>query len=247
MRVDDGSPLFDGGRPKRQPRPVAPEQTLVALREVTNLCDDAFLTALKHMPLANVTAILQALPLAVTMAAALFLAEPVGWRRWSAIIIGFMGVLIVIRPGLAGFNIYSLSALVAVAFITLREITTRRLTSDVPSLTVALSTATGSHCSRRRWPTPSGAVDLLSWLLLVGGVAFCRHMFSVMAMRVGEISFVAPFRYTAMVWAIGLGIMMFGDWPDQLTLIGTGIIVGTGIYSFHREQQRRRMTETRSD
>ena len=68
-----------------------------------------------------------------------------------------------------------------------------------------------------------------------------------MAMRVGEISFVAPFRYTAMVWAIGLGIMMFGDWPDQLTLIGTGIIIATGIYSFHREQQRRRMTETRPD
>jgi drug/metabolite transporter (DMT)-like permease len=225
---------------------------LVALRVGAEIfATIAFLTALKHMPLANVTAILQALPLAVTMAAALFLAEPVGWRRWSAIIIGFMGVLIVIRPGLAGFNIYSLSALVAVAFITLREITTRRLTSDVPSLTVALSTATGItlFAAVMMANTEWRAVDSLSWLLLAGAAVAILFgtLFSVMAMRVGEISFVAPFRYTAMVWAIGLGIMMFGDWPDQLTLIGTGIIIGTGIYSFHREQQRRRMAETRSD
>jgi drug/metabolite transporter (DMT)-like permease len=225
---------------------------LVALRVGAEICATiAFLTALKHMPLANVTAILQALPLAVTMAAALFLAEPVGWRRWSAIIIGFMGVLIVIRPGVADFNIYSLSALVAVAFITLREITTRRLTSDVPSLTVALSTATGItlFAAVMMANTEWRAVDSLSWLLLAGAAVAILFgtLFSVMAMRVGEISFVAPFRYTAMVWAIGLGIMMFGDWPDQLTLIGTGIIIGTGIYSFHREQQRRRMAETRSD
>ena len=80
----------------------------------------AFLTALKYMPLSNVTAILQALPLAVMMAAALFLAEPIGWRLWSAILVGFVGVLIVVRPGLDGFNIYSLSALLAIIFITVR-------------------------------------------------------------------------------------------------------------------------------
>ena len=98
----------------------------------------AFLTALKYMPLANVTAILQALPLAVTMAAALFLAEPIGWRRWSAILVGFMGVLIVVRPGLDGFNVYSLSALAAIIFITIREIATRKLAQEVPTITVVL-------------------------------------------------------------------------------------------------------------
>ena len=102
-----------------------------------------FLTALKHMPLANVTAILQSLPLAITMAAAIFLGEPVGWRRWSAICLGFTGVLIIIRPGLAGFNSYSLLALAAVLLLTVREISTRQLDKKIPTVTVALSTTLG--------------------------------------------------------------------------------------------------------
>ena len=103
------------------------DKRLILVRVVAEICTTiAFLTALKHMPLANVTAILQALPLAITMAAALFLAEPVGWRRWSAILVGFVGVLIVVRPGLEGFNVYSLSALVAIIFIIVREIATRK-------------------------------------------------------------------------------------------------------------------------
>ena len=128
-----------------------------------------FLTALKHMPLANVTAILQALPLAITMAAALFLAEPVGLRRWSAIIVGFVGVLIVVRPGLEGFNIYSLSAFMAIFFLTVREISTRKLTSEVPTITVVLSTAVGSALFAgimmigSEWNT----VSTVSWLSLI--------------------------------------------------------------------------------
>jgi drug/metabolite transporter (DMT)-like permease len=200
-----------------------------------------FLTALKHMPLANVTAILQALPLAITMAAALFLAEPVGWRRWSAILVGFVGVLIVVRPGLEGFNIYSLSALMAIIFITVREISTRKLTSEVPTITVVLSTAVGSTLFAgimmigSEWDT----VSAVSWLLILGAAVaiLIATLLSVMAMRIGEIGFVSPFRYTSMLGAIGLGILMFGDWPDQPTLVGTLIIVSTGIYTFHREQK----------
>ena len=121
------------------------DKRLILVRVVAEICTTiSFLTALKHMPLANVTAILQALPLAITMAAALFLAEPVGWRRWSAILVGFVGVLIVVRPGLEGFNVYSLSALVTIIFIIVREIATRKLTSQVPTITVVLSTAIGS-------------------------------------------------------------------------------------------------------
>ena len=201
----------------------------------------AFLTALKHMPLANVTAILQALPLAITMAAALFLAEPVGWRRWSAILVGFVGVLIVVRPGLEGFNIYSLSALMAIIFITVREISTRKLTSEVPTITVVLSTAVGSALFAgvmmigSEWDT----VSAVSWLLILGAAVavLIATLLSVMAMRIGEIGFVSPFRYTSMLGAIGLGILMFGDWPDQPTLVGTLIIISTGIYTFHREQK----------
>ena len=207
-----------------------------------------FLTALKHMPLANVTAILQALPLAITMAAALFLAEPVGWRRWSAILVGFVGVLIVVRPGLEGFNIYSLSALMAIIFITVREISTRKLTSEVPTITVVLSTAVGSALFAgimmigSEWDTVSAVL----WLLILGAAiaVLIATLLSVMAMRIGEIGFVSPFRYTSMLGAIGLGILMFGDWPDQPTLIGTLIIVSSGIYTFHREQKISRKATT---
>ena len=200
----------------------------------------AFLLALKHMPLANVTAILQALPLAITMAAALFLSEPVGWRRWIAIILGFTGVLIIVRPGLEGFNIYSLSALTAIFFITVREVFTRKLTSKVPTITVALSTVIGigMFSGIMMIGTEWQPVNASSWLLILGaGVSVLIATFlSVMAMQTGEISFVSTFRYTAMLGAIGVGILIFDDWPDQLTLVGTLIIVLTGIYSFHREQ-----------
>ena len=218
------------------------DKRLILMRVVAEICTTiAFLTALKHMPLANVTAILQALPLAITMAAALFLAEPVGWRRWSAILVGFVGVLIVVRPGLEGFNVYSLSALVAIVFITVREIATRKLTSEVPTITVVLSTAIGSALFAgimmigTEWRT----VSAVSWLLIISAAVtvLIATLLSVMAMRTGEIGFVSPFRYTSMLGAIGLGILMFGDWPDQLTLVGTLIIVITGMYSFHRERR----------
>ena len=207
-----------------------------------------FLTALKHMPLANVTAILQALPLAITMAAALFLAEPIGWRRWSAILVGFVGVLIVVRPGLEGFNIYSLSAFMAIIFLTVREISTRKLTSEVPTITVVLSTAVGSSLFAgimmigSEWDT----ISAVSWLLILGAAVavLIATLLSVMAMRIGDIGFVSPFRYTSMLGAIGLGILMFGDWPDQPTLVGTVIIVSTGIYTFHREQKVGRKATT---
>jgi drug/metabolite transporter (DMT)-like permease len=204
----------------------------------------AFLTALKHMPLANVTAILQALPLAITMAAALFLSEPVGWRRWIAILIGFIGVLIIVRPGVDGFNIYSLSAVAALIFITVREIFTRKLKSKVPTITVALATVIGIgvFSGIMMIGTEWHPVIASSWLLVLGAsVAVLSGTFlSVMAMQTGEISFVSTFRYTSMIGAIGVGILIFDDWPDQLTLVGTVIIVITGVYTFYREQTRNR-------
>ena len=202
----------------------------------------SFLTALGHMPLANITAILQALPLTVTMAAALFLNEPVGWRRWIAILIGLCGVLVIIRPGMEGFSSYSLWALGAVVCVTFREIVTRQLSKDVPSLPVALATAI-VICGFGAVNLPSVSwvpVSPALWVYLGGaGIAIIGgYLFSVMAVRVGDISFVSPFRYTAMIWAITLGFLLFGDLPDLPTIIGTLIIVLAGLYSLHRERKR---------
>ena len=199
-----------------------------------------FLTALKHMPLANVTAILQSLPLAITMAAAIFLGEPVGWRRWSAICLGFTGVLIIIRPGLAGFNSYSLLALAAVILLTVREISTRQLDKKIPTVTVALSTTLGITVFAAlmligdEW----AEINFVSWSLIIAAAAAVTvaTLLSVVAMRTGDIGFVSPFRYTSLIGAIGLGILLFGEWPDGMTLLGAVIIAFAGVYSLYREQ-----------
>ena len=199
-----------------------------------------FLTALKHMPLANVTAILQSLPLAITMAAAIFLGEPVGWRRWSAICLGFTGVLIIIRPGLAGFNSYSLLALAAVLLLTVREISTRQLDNKIPTVTVALSTTLGitAFAALMLIGNEWAEVNFVSWSLIIAAAAAVTvaTLLSVVAMRTGDIGFVSPFRYTSLIGAIGLGILLFGEWPDGMTLLGAVIIAFAGVYSLYREQ-----------
>ena len=199
-----------------------------------------FLTALKHMPLANVTAILQSLPLAITMAAAIFLGEPVGWRRWSAICVGFTGVLIIIRPGLAGFNSYSLLALAAVILLTVREISTRQLDNKIPTVTVALSATFGitAFAALMLIGTEWADINFASWSLIIAAAAAVTvaTVLSVVAMRTGDIGFVSPFRYTSLIGAIGLGILLFGEWPDGITLLGAAIIAFAGIYSLYREQ-----------
>jgi len=200
-----------------------------------------FLNALFNMPLANATAILQALPLVVTLAAALFLREAVGWRRYLAIIIGFSGVLIIVRPGAEGFNIFSVSAIAAVLFVTLRDLATRQLSAGIPSVLVTFLASfmvmvTGAVLSPFQAWKP---VEISGLFLLFIAAVFIifGYLFSVMAMRVGEIGFVSPFRYTILVWAIILGYVVFGDFPDEWTIFGTTIIVATGMFTFYRERQ----------
>ncbi|MGB5870996.1 MAG: DMT family transporter [Albidovulum sp.] len=200
-----------------------------------------FLTALKHMPLANLSAILQSLPLAVTLAGAVLLREPVGWRRISAILIGFVGVMMIVRPGTEGFDRWSVLGLVSVGFVVLRDLATRRISRAVPSVTVAfyaaLSVALGAVCV-----LPFGEVVPVSARhagLIAGAAGFLivGYLTVVMAMRVGDIAVVAPFRYTSLVAAILLGWGVFGEFPDHWTLAGALIVVATGIYTFYRERR----------
>lgn len=200
----------------------------------------SFLFALKHLPLPNVTAIIQILPLTVTMAAALFLKESVGFRRWTAIIIGFCGVIIVIKPGTEGFSSYSYFAVLSVIFVTMREIVTRKLPAEVPSVMVTFVTASSvAIMSAIAMPFVTlKALDASAVILvcLAGIAIFFGYLFSIMAMRVGEISLVSQFRYTAMIWAIILGYVIFSDIPAPNTIIGALIIVASGIYAFHRKR-----------
>lgn len=203
-----------------------------------------FLTALLNMPFANVTALLQMLPLTVTLASAVIFAEPVGWKRWTAIVIGFMGMLLIVRPGTAGFDAWSLYALVAVACVTVRDMATRRMSRAVPSLAVTLMSSLAVLGFAALWSlgqdwqpvtAKTGALLAGASLFIVGG-----YSLSVFVMRVGEVSFVAPFRYTGLLWALLLGLVFFGEWPTLPTLLGAAIIMGTGIFTLLREARLRR-------
>ena len=204
-----------------------------------------FVTAIALTPLASASAILQATPLAVTLGAALFLGEQVGWRRWSAILVGFAGVLMVIRPGLAGFEPASLFAVQAVFGLALRDLATRAVPRTVTSM----------QLSSYGFATivPAGAVllwvsggaatpDAANWrdiafALLLGVAAYYAI---VAAMRVGEVSFVTPFRYTRLIFALIIAVVMFGERPDALTLTGAAIIIGSGLYTLLRERRLKR-------
>ena len=202
-----------------------------------------FLTALSHMPIANVSAIMQAVPLSLIVVAALFLGESVGWRRWSAVVIGFCGVLLIIRPGTDGFDSYTTLAVGAVAFATINDLVTRYLPNRVPALLAALfsATAVSMFSGAMILGLPWQAVTPFNWLILsfCGLTIAAGYFFQVMTMRYGDLSFVAPYRYVGMVWAIVLGLLIFGEWPDAFTAIGTLIVVLTGLYAVYREQLRR--------
>jgi len=193
-----------------------------------------FLTSLKKMPLANATAILQSLPLVMTLVGALFLREKVGLRRIVAVILGLLGVIIIVRPGAEGFTIYSLLAFTAVICLTLRDTATRMMSFSIPSVTVALAGSLGVTVFSGFGAVFEGGWHSLSPRagLLLGGVIVLLvfgYLSNVLTMRCGELSFVAPFRYTSLFWAILLGFLFFGELPDLLTLIGAGLVVVTGI------------------
>ncbi len=217
------------------------DRWLVAARSAAEMLTAYFfITAIFNMPLANATAIMGTLPLTVTLAGALFLKEPIGWRRMLAIALGFVGVLMIVRPGLEGFDHYSLYAVMGVILVTIRDLTARKVSGAVPSTTMAVLAAIavtvfgGVMTAAQDWVplTPWGAFALIgAALAIIGG-----YLFSAMVMRVGEISFTAPFRYTSLVAALILGLVFFGEWPDLWTLLGSILIAGTGIFTFYRER-----------
>lgn len=202
-----------------------------------------YLTALFHMPIADATAILQFVPLAIMAVAALFLGEKVGWRRWTAALVGLVGVLIIIRPGTSGFNAWSLLALAGVFFSVLRDLSTRRITTAIPTMLLVtisaavVSTAALGFLSFETWVRPSSR----SLALLAGAAVFLLggYYFIIDAMRHGEVAVVSPFRYTVMLWAILAGILIFGEWPDTAAVLGSLIVVAAGVYTFMRERKLR--------
>lgn len=203
-----------------------------------------YITALALVPLATVSAVLQALPLGVTMAAALFLHEPVGWRRWSAIGVGFLGVLLVIQPGTEGFRPEALWVLLTVAGLTLRDLATRAIpagssTAQVSAWGLGSVALLGLFMMiwQGDWSVPTAAQALP----LVGAALFGTAGYAaiIAATRHGDVSVVSPFRYARLIFAVIIAALFFDEVPNPLTWAGAALIIGSGLYSFARERRRK--------
>lgn len=200
-----------------------------------------YLTALFHMPIANATAILQAMPIVMTLVSALFLGEIVRWRRWAAVVVGFLGMLLVVQPGTAGFDFYALLAVLSLGFAVLRDFCSRYLPREMPSLFVsvfamaAVTTVGGVLMLMEPWEP----VSLEVFAYLAGSAVFLSgaFFFIIEAMRHGEVSVVTPFRYSILIVAIAYGYLIWGNLPDLLATFGIVLIVGSGLYVFYRERQ----------
>jgi drug/metabolite transporter (DMT)-like permease len=203
-----------------------------------------YLLALFNMPLPNASAINLSGPLMVTVLAVLFFGEKVAWRRWSAIAAGAVGVLLVIQPSSTAFNWFSLVALLGTFLGAVRDVVTRGIVREIPSIIVTFTTAVavtltaGTSVAVRGW-APVAAYDVLllavASLFLVGAY----HMI-IVAMRVAETSLVAPFRYTAILWAMLVGYVVWGDVPNLVACAGIVVLIGSGLYLMHRERVTRR-------
>lgn len=236
-----------GGKPLLSPAVLSWPVILRNLGEV--IATAGFVTALVLTTLSSVSAILQAAPLAVTLGAALFLGAPVGWRRWTAIGAGFIGVLLVVQPGLAGFTPASLFAVVAVAAIALRDLASRAVPADVSGIQLAawafaalIPTGLVMMAAMGTPAVMPAGPDLLrlAGAFVAGGSGYYAL---IGAMRTGEVAVVVPFRYTRLVFAMILGAVVFAERPDPLMLAGAALIVGAGLYTIWREARPRPVPE----
>ncbi|MEM7073574.1 MAG: DMT family transporter [Pseudomonadota bacterium] len=243
LAVSRGHALF--ARPAWQP-------LLLARAGAEAIAAIAFASALSLVDISVVAAVFQVTPLAITMGAAVFLGEQVGWRRWSAITLGFVGVMLIIRPGQADFDLAVLLPIVSVIAVAARDLMTRRISVEVPSTIVSFQGFAAL--------VPAGALLLLAtdgaFLQMSGvegvqlGVAVLfgalAYYCIVTAMRVAEASAVTPYRYTRLLFSLAVGVFVFGERPDALTLAGAGLIIGTGLYTFVREQRLARRARTQA-
>ena len=209
----------------------------------------AFVTGLTLLPLADAIAITFLGPVFITLLAPAFLRERVGWRRWTAVGLGFVGAWVMARPGVGPFGWAMLIPLAAALFGAVRDIVTRRMsvtehsnaTTTFTTVAVGLaglaSLPVGIVLPEVAWVRP--AMSDLPFFLLTGILLGSAHWCMIDAFRLGEAALLAPFKYSSFVWAVALGFAIWGHWPDYRTFIGAAVIAGSGLYILHRELSRR--------
>ena len=192
-----------------------------------------YLTALFHLPLANATAINLASPLFILVLAVAFFGERLRWARTLAALVGFGGVLLVIRPTADGFNGYAWLCVLGTLMHAGRDVMTRRIGSGVPGLLITLATAVCVTVISGVWslsePWQDAQPLTLTWLALASVCLAVAYHLIIAAMRHGEMGVIAPFRYSALVYAVVLGYLIWGEVPDGWTWVGIGLLVGAGL------------------
>jgi drug/metabolite transporter (DMT)-like permease len=207
-----------------------------------------FIGSLAFMPLANLAAVLQIGPLLITALSVIVIQETVGWRRWAAVGVGFLGALLVIKPIPSQFDIWALVAAGSALFAALRELQNRRIDRAVPTLVIAFWGAIGiTVCGSpfalvetwRMFALP----DLVQLFVASVFVGIAIYLMAL-AFRDVDMSVVAPFRYSYLLTSALGGFLVFGELPDGWTVVGAALIVGSGVYALHRENRRRKAAIT---
>jgi len=203
-----------------------------------------FMSALIHMPLAELSAINLVSPLMITALAVIFFAEEVGWRRWTAIAVGFAGTVFIVKPSATSFNAWALLGIACAFAGASRDVITRNLHAAIPTIVISFMAAAGSLAIgalmgliedwRPMALADIGALAIAAFFLAIG------HYLVVIAFRGVDVSAIAPFRYTLLIWAGACGYFAFGEVPDRSAIFGSVLIVGSGLYALHREVVRRR-------
>jgi drug/metabolite transporter (DMT)-like permease len=201
-----------------------------------------YLTALAVMPIADTIALTFTGPLFLTMLVSPLLGEPVGWRRWTAVVVGFMGIVVMVRPGSGTLQVVALLPVGAALMGAVRDIITRRITSDIATaessvailcFTTLVVILAGLLTLPFGWRMPTiGDVGLLACSGFLIGAA---HYLLIEAFRHAEAGLIAPFKYTSIIWAVIFGFVVWGDIPDRWMVSGAVLVIGSGLYIFHRE------------
>ena len=221
-----------------------------------SLCDGlstaGFIAALAHMQLANVAAVLQIAPLMITALSVVLYREAVGWRRWTAIGVGFVGALLVIKPMPSAFNIWAIVGAASALAAALREIQTRRIGhARAGPRGRVLGRGRASRCSALFFTVSEdwrmfGGGDLFQLFIAAVFVGIAIYLLAL-GFRDVDLSVVAPFRYSYLLTSALGGFLVFREVPDGWTVVGAVLIVGSGIYTLHREAVRRRALTGQGD
>ncbi len=222
------------------------DRLVIAMRSILEvIMTYTFLAALFNMNVANANAILQLIPLVVLLGSFAFLQQSPKTHEWVAVLVGCLGAVIIIRPGALDFNLFTIHALVAVFCLAARDLLTVRLNKKIPSNIVAFYSAlmlTLASFLLSRDPVYFGDLRNSFFILYTAIFVSIGYIASVAAMRFGDVTFVSPFRYTALLWATAMGFIFFKEIPKFTTLLGGSIIILAGIYIFYKSKDNRKLS-----